>query len=126
MDRAKAHDDKTRLDTVIGKNIRKERLLRKLSRDDLAAVVDLTTSHLGLIERGERGATNVTLERVSKAFSISIDSLFVDTDKPADTKVINDFPRKKIQTLLSNLTDSELEFLSHTVKGMAILRPPKQ
>jgi len=123
MDRAKAHDDKTRLDDVIGKNIRKERLSRKLTRDDLAVIVDLTASHLGLIERGERGATNVTLVRISKAFGISIDSLFVNSNEPA--KPAKDFPHKKILTQLSNLTDSEMEFLSHTIKGMSTLRETK-
>ena len=126
MDRAKAHDDKTRLDDVIGRNIRKERIARKLSRDDFAAIIDLTSSHLGLIERGERGATNVTLERCAKAFNISIDSLFVGDGnvKEAKTGAVQNSSRKKILTLLSGLTDNELEFLSHTVKGMSILRRP--
>jgi len=126
MDRVKAQDDKARLDDIIGKNIRKERLFRRLTRDDLAAVVDLTPSHLGLIERGERGATNVTLARISKAFGVSIDSLFVESSRPANTKAARDFPHKKILTQLSNLTDSELEFVSHTIKGMSVLREPNK
>jgi len=125
MDRGRTRASKTRLDRVVGGNIRREREARKLSRDELAEVVDLTTSHLGLIERGERGATPVTLEKVVKAFGITIDSLFTESRKAvsAREKRDNRSPQyDKVCTLMSYLTDSELRFLTYTIKGMAAMR----
>ena len=125
MDRSRTRASKTRLDKVVGGNIRREREARRLSRDELAEVVDLTTSHLGLIERGERGATPVTLEKVVKAFGITIDSLFSESRKAVSAREKRDSGSAqydKVCTLMSYLTDSELNFLTYTIKGMAAMR----
>jgi len=119
--------DKKRLDKIIGANIRTERARRQITREDLADIVELTTSHIGLIERGERGATAVLLQRLSKAFNISIDSLFLDfiyNDRPRSEKndAANKIYRKKVYALISNFDEHELEALSHTIKGILGLR----
>ena len=127
MDRNRTRVDKTRIDKTIGKNIRSEREARKITRDELAEVIDLTTSHLGLIERGERGATPVTLEKLVRAFGITIDSLFIDTGKAISARErrekTKDTYSKKVSTLISHLSESELELLSHTIKGIVKTRP---
>jgi len=115
--------EKERLDVVIGKNIRLERELRRLSRDELAEMMDLTTSHMGLIERGERGATAVTLSKISKAFDIPIDSLFASTHRGGlSVRESDNTPaqasRKKIQSLITCLGEAELDFVAHTIKGV--------
>ena len=113
--------EKDRLDVIIGKNIRLERESRKLSRDELAEMMELTSSHMGLIERGERGATAVTLSRLSKSFDIPIDHLFaspkkgglsVREDKELGANI------KKIHSLITCLDESELEFVIHAIKGI--------
>jgi len=115
--------EKDRLDEIIGKNIRLERESRRLSRDELAEMMDLTSSHMGLIERGERGATAVTLSKLSKAFDIPIDNLFTNP-KPGGLSVKEDkdaMPqanRKKVQSLMTCLNETELEFVVHTIKGV--------
>jgi len=114
--------EKDRLDEIIGKNIRLERESRRLSRDELAEMMDLTSSHMGLIERGERGATAVTLSKLSKAFDIPIDHLFT-SPKPGGLSVREeaDVPspnRKKVQSLMTCLNETELEFVVHTIKGV--------
>jgi len=121
----KTRDDKLKLDVVIGRNMRREREFRKLTREDFAKILGLTTSHLGLIERGERGATGVTLDRVSRALGISIDSLFSETGRAAFAREKQDaeaIARKKITTLLVAFTKQELVFLSHVIKGMFAAR----
>ena len=115
--------EKDYLDEIIGRNIRLERELRRLSRDELAEMMDLTTSHMGLIERGERGATAVTLSKLSKTFGIPIDHLFASPrksglsvrEKEDDAAQAN---CKKIQSLLTCLGEEELEFIIHTIKGV--------
>jgi len=114
--------EKDRLDEIIGKNIRLERESRRLSRDELAEMMDLTSSHMGLIERGERGATAVTLSKLSKAFDIPIDHLFT-SPKPGGLSVKEDTDvpspnRKKVQSLMTCLNETELEFVVHTIKGV--------
>ena len=127
MDRKRTRQDKTRIDKTIGMNIREEREARRITRDELAEVIDLTTSHLGLIERGERGATPVTLEKLVRAFGITIDSLFAEPGKTMTARErrekSKDTYRKKVSTLISHLTEAELELLSHTIKGIVKIRP---
>jgi len=125
MDRGRTRESKVRLDKVVGANIRREREVRKLSRDELAEVVDLTTSHLGLIERGERGATPVTLEKLVKAFGVTIDSLFTAPRKMFSARERRDNKGSyysKVCTLLSHLTEPELEMLTYTIKGITSMR----
>jgi len=129
MDRGRTRASKIRLDRIVGENIRRERESRKLTRDELAEVVDLTTSHLGLIERGERGATPVTLEKLAKAFGITIDSLFIQFRKAAFTRDTRDNKSPyydKVCTLISHLLDSELRCLTYTIRGLVTMRKHNQ
>ena len=115
--------EKERLDEVIGKNIRLEREMRKLTRDELAEMMELTTSHMGLIERGERGATAVTLSKISKAFDIPVDYLFANPKEGGLTVREDDSTgpgstRKKVHSLLTCLNETELGLVAHTIKGI--------
>jgi len=115
--------EKVRLDEVIGKNIRLERETRKLTRDELAEMMELTTSHMGLIERGERGATAVTLSKISRAFDIPVDHLFANPQKGGltvreDDKDGPQLIRKKVQSLITSLNEAELNLVVHIIKGI--------
>ena len=114
---------KAQLDQIIGKNIRLEREARKLTRDELAEMMELTTSHMGLIERGERGATAVTLSKLSKAFDIPIDHLFSSPQSGGLSIRENDnsgpqSARKKVQSLITCLNETEVNLVVHVVKGI--------
>lgn len=115
---------KSKIDKTIGTNIRRERTARKLSREELGAVLGLTTSHLGLIERGERGATNVVLAKLKNCFKMPIDNFFSDFEvttsspKPGTPSTY----RRRIDALVDTLTEAELEMLSYTVKGLLNMR----
>jgi len=114
---------KAHLDEVIGKNIRLEREARKLTREELAEMMELTTSHMGLIERGERGATAVTLSKISRAFDIPVDFLFASPKAGGLTVKEDDesgpqSARKKVQSLLTCLDENEVNFVVHTIKGV--------
>jgi len=114
--------DKSRIDKTIGRNIRRERTLRKLSREELSMILDLTVSHLGLIERGERGATVVTLEKLSLAFDLPIDQLVSEPDKNKSRKKVRDIEknpyREKVNTLCANMSETELMVLAYTITGL--------
>lgn len=124
MDREKVKKAKVVLDRIIGNNIRSEREVRNLTRDELAEILDLTTSHMGLIERGERGATGITLIKLSKALEKPIDDFFYDsTGLPiymmegagGDDTEAN---RKKIASLITYLSNDELCFIVNIIKGV--------
>jgi len=115
--------EKARLDEVIGKNIRIEREARKLTRDELAEMMELTTSHMGLIERGERGATAVTLSKISRAFDVPVDHLFASPQAGGLTVREKDSSgpqsaRRKVQSLMTCLDEAEINFIVHTIKGV--------
>ena len=122
----RTRSEKARLDSIIGKNMRREREYRNLTRDELAEMIDLTPSHLGLIERGDRGATAVTLSRLSRVLDISIDDLFA-ASKLVGYSVQEEFTRgptenqRKIASLTACLSDYEVEFVIHIIKGMISL-----
>lgn len=116
-------EKKDRLDEIIGKNIRVEREARNFSRDELARLLEITPSHLGLIERGERGTTTVTLMMLSRAFGLPIDEIFHSKNKKGSS--INDGEetntqsnRDKLQSLATCLDNHELEFCLRMVKAL--------
>jgi len=124
VDRKQAKKSKTRLDRLIGQNIRRERELRKMSRDELAEAIDLTVSHMGLIERGERGATSVTLEKLSHIFHVPISSFFAESGgAPILAEDENPNPvNRQIIGLMSRMTEKETEFLLSVAAGILNLR----
>jgi len=113
---------KRELDAIIGANIRAERKVRSLSRDEFAGLIDMTIGHIGLIERGKRGATAVTLVRLSKALDKSIDSFFYEPDEYISDKKADDTSleakQKRVLALLSLLSDKEVEHISDVIKGL--------
>lgn len=126
MKHEKMHNDKARLDILIGTNIRKEREHRKITREELAVIVGLSASHIGLIERAERGATPVTLQKLAKAFDVPIDSFFAEHDnvKPTNGKCKNEpgVYYKKVAALLPRLTEAELKPLAQIINGILAMR----
>ncbi len=64
---------------VVGANIRRLRLDRKLTQEQLAHDAGMATSFLSEIERGKRAATVTTLEGIATALSVQVADLFVVT-----------------------------------------------
>jgi len=109
---------KIRIDKIIGDNIQYGRMARDLTRDELAEITDLTVPHIGMIERGERGATPVTLEKISRAFNISIDSLFRENLALSQHEKSNNTYYKKASSFITKLSEKDLEFLLYVIKGL--------
>lgn len=60
---------------VVGTNIRKWRLERGLSQEEVAYRVDITPSYLGQIERGRRNVTIEVTGRIAEALGVEIEEL---------------------------------------------------
>ena len=124
MERGRMREDKLRLNKIIGSNIKRERQLKGLTRDELAEIIDLTTTHLGLIERGERGASHVVLERITQTFGLSYDQLYTDRKKlPEQMKARAEKGSyyDQIFALTSTLDETALAVVADNIKGILML-----
>jgi len=116
---------KEKLRVIIGKNIRRQREIRKLSTEEFAELLDLTPGFMGLVERGQRGATPINLYKMSEIFDTSIDELFSkDNKKPQKMREpdLLDIKRSKINAVMYDLTSEELEFVLLTIKSVKSFR----
>lgn len=68
---------------VVGRNVRRLRLARKLTQEDLAGEAGLAMRHLGRIERGTSSPTVAILARLADAMGVN----------PADFLAVEDLPK---------------------------------
>jgi len=68
---------------LVAFNLRRLRVARGVSQDDLALMAGLERAHVGYLERGGRNPTLATLEKLTHALEAHISELFIDV--PADT-----------------------------------------
>jgi len=128
MNREKQIDRKARIDSIIGRNLRAARIAKNMTREELAEIMGLSVPHIGVIERGERGATAVTLEKISKAFDLPIDNFFAKpSNSPPSTRDSYDGDdlsesRETIKSLLIPLDDNETDFILHMIRGIVCLK----
>lgn len=72
---------KSSIATDIGLLIRQIRVEKGLSQEDLAFNCELHRTYIGSLERGEKVATIVTLEKITKALGISLSDFFKKHEK---------------------------------------------
>ena len=97
MDKSGAVDYKE-----LGQRVRRVRLLRELTQEQLAERADVVNSYVGVIERGEKKASINTLVKIANALNCSVDyllgdSLVTDQDRIFDV-VISDKPKEATPT----------------------------
>ncbi len=98
--------------TKLGNRIKEERLKRNLSREELAEIIDISPSFLGLIERAERGLSIDTLYSIASAYGATIDSLMNENKNP-------NFEAADIfKSLTHNLNKEEIAFVVEVVKTL--------
>lgn len=97
---------------ILSVRIREERIKRNLTIEQLAELINVSPSFLGLVERGGRGLSIEKLCRISEIFNISIDSLLKRGDKIPPSRY------EKINVLLHNLDNNELDFVAEMLKLM--------
>ncbi len=60
---------------IFAENLRKARLAKKLSQEDLAELSGLHRTYVGSVERAERNVSIENMERLSAAVSVSLPDL---------------------------------------------------
>lgn len=63
---------------VVGQRIKMAREAKNLSQEDLAEMVDLSPSHISVIERGVKTTKLDTFVAIANALEVSADALLVD------------------------------------------------
>lgn len=77
---------------ALGERIRKARKKMHLTQEQLAEACDLSTAHIGHIERGTRALSIESLIAISRILNASTDYLLLDISNPTDktiTSVLN-------------------------------------
>ncbi len=98
---------------VIGNRIRKMRIDRNMKSDALAEKLEISTSHLGRVERGELFPTHDIIIDCSRILDVSIDYFYQD---------IPDMPRTSLKRALEDeleqLTPQQLKIFLAIVPGI--------
>ncbi len=97
----------------VGSRIKTARENKKLTQEELAAMVDLSPTHISVIERGVKAPKLETFVRIANALGVSADSLLVDVVENS-TKGIS----CELYDYVSNLSKKEREKVLTVVRVM--------
>lgn len=75
---------------AVGQRIKAAREAKGLTQEDLAALVELSPTHISVIERGVKAAKLDTFVSIANALEVSADSLLVDVVVHSITGVTNE------------------------------------
>ena len=69
----------------LGKRLREERIQCGMTQEQGAESINVSTTYIGLIERGERSVTREKLVLLAQCFHVTIDFLLQDSVAPTET-----------------------------------------
>lgn len=98
---------------LLGKRIRDERLLLRLTMEQLAERIDKSSNFIGQIERAESKPSVETLVDIANALGTSVDSLLKDSMRSD----IEDRTMRDINTLLHSMDEPEKQFILDVIKS---------
>lgn len=94
----------------IGARIKAAREAKNLTQEDLVAIIDLSTTHISVIERGIKAPKLETFVSIANALEVSADALLLDVVDHSIEGVANDIsskvlamPQKEQQRILKAL-----------------------
>lgn len=94
----------------LGRRIREERQKLNLTQEKLSESINVSTTYIGQIERGERCPTLDTLIRISNSLGVSIDYLLQESVTPSSTVLMNLWVQ-----LTRDLSDNEMKMIIELV-----------
>lgn len=123
---------------LIGANIRRERILRSMSMEELADILQLSVAFLGLIERGQRGSNLANLMKIADVFEITVNDLigcknsttpsipeirdeWEGHEKPTES----DFQQKR-NAIISHVYDFSIEEMEFLIDSIKVFRAHKK
>lgn len=100
----------------IGKKIRKYRKQRGMTQDELAEKTNLSTNHLGAIERAEKNLTLSNLINIANALDVTADMLLCDEIRNG-YKIKTSIITEKIEKLSPSDRDKIMQMLDIMLDG---------
>lgn len=76
--------------SAIGSRIKVARERKHFTQEDLAAIVDLSPTHISVIERGVKPPKLATLVAIANALDVSADTLLQDVVERSEEGVFNE------------------------------------
>lgn len=98
----------------IGKKIRKERQLRGLTIKEMAKVLDISSSYLGLVERGQRCLSSAKLVSFCNLFGVSPEYILIGGVEHSE---ICKSKKDNIIAEVSGMTEYDLNILLEIIKS---------
>ena len=99
---------------LLGKRIRDERLLLRLTIEQLSERIDKSGSYVGQIERGDGKPSIETLVDIANALGTTVDNLLKDSIKANNDNVI-----REIETMLYSTNETGKQFILDVIKRYA-------
>ena len=65
---------------IFGNNIRKMRLKRNISQQELANICDLHRTYIGIVERAEKNITLLNAAKIAEGLDVELTFLLTETD----------------------------------------------
>ncbi|MBU5626979.1 helix-turn-helix domain-containing protein [Oscillibacter sp. MSJ-2] len=96
---------------LLGKRIRDERLMQRLTLEKLAERTDKSINFIGQIERGEGKPSLETLVDIANALGVTVDSLLYDNINANDNSI-----SKEVLSLITSFDDRGKRFILDVVK----------
>lgn len=97
--------------TALGLRIREERLKQNYTQEQLAEKLNVSTTYMGYIERGERTLTLAKLVDIANILHVSVDYLLADSVPPSPSA-----NEKLWLHLLASATEEEQELILEMAK----------
>ncbi len=99
---------------LLGMRIRQERSRKSLTQEQLSEMCNISSSYIGIIERGDKKLSVETLVKIASILEVSTDSLLKDTVKQLSESRVND-----LMSIVNNLSQKEMEMVVDVISTMA-------
>lgn len=104
------------MDKTFGKRLKSLRSEKDLNQSDLADILELSTSAIGMYEQGRRYADLDTIKKIAEYFDVSVDYLLGRTD----IKKFEDFPPevKRVANLFAGVDKPKADKLEKLIREL--------
>lgn len=106
--------------TPIGLAIKKAREGRGMTREELAGIIDKAPRHIQAIENEGQLPSVELLFQLASMFDISIDQYLFPEKNNSKSSI-----RRRVDSLLDNLSDRELSIIATTADALCKAREPE-
>ena len=116
---------------TIGENIRLERANRNLTIEELAEMLELSASYIGLLERGERCPSLKNLYKLCDLFGCAPNDMLISKKNTSQKTLLSFAESKKdaytnkyntVLSLLKGMDEDQLDFIISSMKSLRNLK----